>query len=155
MSIPYFNCSQSIKDSWFVSFSTHVPTTNAKSLTPLFRGMAKFGRDRDICSEIEDMSIPYFNCSQSIKDSWFVSFSTHVPTTNAKSLTPLFRGMAKFGRDRDICSEIEDMSIPYSNCSQSIKDSCFVSFSTHVPTTNAKSLTPIFRYLGEGGRFLN
>ena len=37
-------------------------------------------------------TIPYSNCSQSIKDSWLVSSSTHVPTQNAKSLTPLFRG---------------------------------------------------------------
>ena len=41
---------------------------------------------------IEDVTIPYSNCSQSIKHSWVVSFSTHVPTTNGKSLTPLFRG---------------------------------------------------------------
>ena len=110
----------------------------------------KFGRDRDLCNEIEDDTIPHSNCSQSIKDSWFVSFSTLVPTTNAKSLTPVFRGgTAKFGRDRNMCSEIEDFSIPHSNCSQSIKDSWFVSFSTLVPTTNAKSLTPVFR--GGGG----
>ena len=38
------------------------------------------------------VTIPYSNCSQSIKDSWFVPISTLVPTTNAKSLTPLFRG---------------------------------------------------------------
>ena len=34
---------------------------------------------------MEDGTIPYSNCSKSIKDSWFVSFSTHVPTKNAKS----------------------------------------------------------------------
>ena len=38
---------------------------------------------------MEDATIPYSNCSQSIKDSWFVSFSTLVPTKNAKLLTPL------------------------------------------------------------------
>ena len=47
-----------------------------------------------MCSEIKD---PYSNCSQSVRDSWFVSFSTLVPTTNAKSLTPLLGGPAKFG----------------------------------------------------------
>ena len=45
-----------------------------------------------MCSEIEDVTIPYSNCSQSIKDSWFVFFSTLVPTTNVKSLIPLYRG---------------------------------------------------------------
>ena len=74
-----------------------MPTKNVKSLTPLYRGIAKFGRDRDRCSEIEGVTIPYSNCSQSIKNSWVVSFSAHVPTKNAKSLTPLYRGIAKFG----------------------------------------------------------
>ena len=58
----------------------------------IFRGMAKFGRDRDRCSKRADVIIPYSNTSQSIKDSWFVSSSTLVPTKNAKSLTPLLRG---------------------------------------------------------------
>ena len=101
-------------------------------------GTAKFGRDRDKCSEIADVTVPYSNCSQSIKDSWFVSSSTLVPTKNAKSLTPLVRGTAKFGRDRDKCSEIADVTIPYSNTSQSPTHSWFVSSS---PTKNAKSLT--------------
>ena len=119
-----------------------MPTTNAISLTPLYRGTAKFGRDRDRCSEIEDATIPYFNCSQSIKDSWFDSYSTLVPTKNAKSSTPLFTGggTAEFGRDRDRCREIEGVTIPYSNCSQNIKDSWFVSFSTLVSMKNATSL---------------
>ena len=43
-------------------------------------------------SEIEDVTIPYYNCSQSVKDSSFVPFSTLVPTDNAKSLASLFRG---------------------------------------------------------------
>ena len=38
-----------------------------------------------------NVTIPHSNSSQSIKDSWFVSFSIHVPTTNAKLLKPLFR----------------------------------------------------------------
>ena len=50
------------------------------------------GGIRDRFSEMEDVTIPYSNCSQSVKDSWFVPISTLVPTTNAKSLTPLFRG---------------------------------------------------------------
>ena len=66
---------------------------------PYLGGTAKFGRDWDRFSEMEDVTIPYSNCSQSIKDSWFVSFPTLVPTTNAKSLTPLYRGTAKFGQD--------------------------------------------------------
>ena len=127
-------------------------TKNAKSLTPLFRGTAKFGQDGDWCSEIEHGTIPYSNCSQSIKDSWFVCSSILVPTNNAKSLTPLFRGTAKFGQDGDWCSTIADVTIPYSNCSQSIKDSWFVSSSILVPTKNAKSLTPLFRGTAKFGR---
>ena len=92
-------------------------------------------------SEVEDATIPYSHFSQSIKDSWLVCLSAHVPTKNAKSLTPLYRGIAKFGRDRDRCSEIEGVTIPYSNCSQCIKDSWFVCFSTLVATKNAKLLT--------------
>ena len=53
---------------------------------PYLGGTAKFGRDRDRCSEIADVTIPYSNCSKSIKDSWFVSSSILVPTINAKSL---------------------------------------------------------------------
>ena len=45
-----------------------------------------------IGADIWDVTIAYFNCSRSNKDSWFVSFSTPVPTKIAKSLTPLFRG---------------------------------------------------------------
>ena len=51
----------------------------------------KFGRDRDRCTKIADVTIPYSNTSQSTKHSWFVSSSTLVPTKNAKSLTPLYR----------------------------------------------------------------
>ena len=41
-----------------------------------------------------------------MKDSWIVSFSAHVRTKNAKSLTPHYGGTAKFGGDRDtyICT---------------------------------------------------
>ena len=115
---------------------------------------ANFGRDSNRCSEIANVTIPYSNCSQNIKDSWFILFSTLVPTTNVKSLTPLYRGTANFGRDRDRCCKIGDVTIPYSNYSQSIKDSWFIFFSTLVPTTNAKSLTPLFggeRILGKIG----
>ena len=84
-------CSQSMKDSWFVSSLTHVPTKNAKSLTPSFGGTTKFGQDRNRCSEIEYVTI-YSYCSQSMKDSWFVSSSTHVPKKNAKLLTPHLGG---------------------------------------------------------------
>ena len=86
------NSSQSTTHSWFVSSSILVPTKNVKSLTPLFRGTVKFWQDRDRRSKIADVTIPYSNCSQSIKDSWFVYSSTRVPTTNAKSYTPLLAG---------------------------------------------------------------
>ena len=76
-------------DSWAVSFSIHVPTKKAKSLKHLGE-TANFGLYR--CSEIEDIIVPYFNFSQSIKDSWLVTFYVHVPTKNVKSLTPLHRG---------------------------------------------------------------
>ena len=58
------------------------------------------------------VTIPYFNCSQSIKDSWFVSIFTHVPTKKAKSLIPSFGGTVKYGQDRNRCSEIEYATIP-------------------------------------------
>ena len=109
---------------------------------PYWRGIAKFGWDRDGCSKIEDVTIPYSNYSQSIKDSWFASFSTLVPTKNAKWLTPLLR-TAKFGEDMDRCSKIEDVTIPYSNTSQSIKDSWFVYSSTHDSAKNANSHPPL------------
>ena len=38
-------------------------------------------REYVVGSEIEDGNIPYSNCSKSIKDSWFVSISTPVPTS--------------------------------------------------------------------------
>ena len=68
-----------------------------------------------------DVTIPYSNCNQSIKDSWFVSSSTLVPTRNAKSLRLVFREdiIVKFWRDRDWCSKMADVTIPYSNCNQS------------------------------------
>ena len=50
-------------------------------------GIAKFGRDRDRCSVIEEITIPYSNISQSITDSWVIPFSAHVPKKNVKSLT--------------------------------------------------------------------
>ena len=61
---------------------------------------------RDMCSEIDDVTIPYSNCSQSIKDSLFVSISTLVPTTNAKSLTPLFRGDSENIYNMHNCSSL-------------------------------------------------
>ena len=38
----------------------------------------KFWRDRDRCSKVEDGTIPYCNCSASVKDSWFVYVSTQI-----------------------------------------------------------------------------
>ena len=104
------------------------------------RGTEKLGQDGNRCSVIDHISIPHNNISQSIKDSWLVSFSVHMPTKK-KLLTPSVGGTE---RDRHWCSEIEDITIQYSKFSQSIKDSWVVSFSTHVPTKNAKSLTPSF-----------
>ena len=74
-----------------------------KSFTPSFGETAKFGGNRDWCSEIEDFSIPYSNFT-----SLFVSLSAHVPTKNAKSLTP-FGGTEKVSPERAIGAE--DLSI--------------------------------------------
>ena len=41
---------------------------------------------------MQDVTIPYSNCSQSVKDSWFVPISTLLPTEDVKSLASLFRG---------------------------------------------------------------
>ena len=49
----------------------------------------KFWRDRNRCSEIEEITIPFYNFSKSIKDSLFVSSPTLVPVKNAKLFTPL------------------------------------------------------------------
>ena len=38
-------------------------------------------REYVVGSEIEDGNIPYSNCRKSIKDSWFISISTPVPTS--------------------------------------------------------------------------
>ena len=48
----------------------------------------KFWRDRNRCSEIEEITIPFYNFSKSIKDSLFVSSPTLVPVKNAKLFTP-------------------------------------------------------------------
>ena len=58
---------------------------------------AKFNRDRDRFSEIEDGAIPSSNCNQSVMHSWFVPISTLVPTENAQSLASLLSGTANFG----------------------------------------------------------
>ena len=61
----------------------------------------KLGRNR--YRKIEYITIPYSNDSENIKCGWFVSSSTDVPTTNAKSLTPLLEGggeLAKGERNR-------------------------------------------------------
>ena len=68
-----------------------IPYSNISSIYNI-GGTAKFGLDRDRFSKIADVTIPYSNTSQSTTHSWFVSYSTLVPTKNAKSLAPLFRG---------------------------------------------------------------
>ena len=104
------------------------------------RGATEFELDRNGCSEKKSVTIPYSNCSQSRNDSWFVSYYVHVPTTNAKLLTPSARGATKFELDSNGCSEKKYVTIPYSICSESSNDSWFVSYYVHVPTTNAKLL---------------
>ena len=57
-----------------------MPVKNAKLLTPLFReDTSEIGRDRDRCSEIKEITIPFYNFCKSIKYSWFVSSATLVP----------------------------------------------------------------------------
>ena len=56
----------------------------------IFRGKQTFW---DKCSEIEEITIPYYNLCKSIRDSWFVSSPTLVPIKkNVKLFTPLYRG---------------------------------------------------------------
>ena len=125
-------------------------------MTPLLGTVGKkWRRDRHWCSEIHCITIPYSNCSQSIQDIWFVSSFKHVSRKKAKWLTPLLWGGGIIGdaeiearqglvkQDRDRCSEIHYINIPYSNCSKSIKSSCSVSFSTHVSIINANPMTLI------------
>ena len=89
------------------------PTNNEKSLTPILRGIAKFGRGRDRCSEQISLG-----------------------------------GAGKLGRDKDNCSKISD-TILYSNIITCITHNSLVSYSTLVPTKNAKSLTQILRGRGK------
>ena len=114
----------------------------------------KLSRDR--CKKTECITTPYSNDIQSIKHGYLVSsYSTDVPTTNAKPLTPSLEGggwskievkdgLVKLGRDR--CRMIEYIIIPYSNDSVNVKYGCVVSSSTDVPTKNAKSLTPLLEF---------
>ena len=69
----------------------------AKSLTPRLRGIAKFCRDRGRCSKIAGVAIPHSNTSQTATNSLFVTSCTDMPTKNAKSLTPIFRGQPNLG----------------------------------------------------------
>ena len=71
--------------------------------------------DRNRCSKKKYVTIPYSNCSESSNDSWFVSYYAHMPTENAKLLTPSIGGRVK---DRNRCSEKMYVTIPYSNCSK-------------------------------------
>ena len=45
--------------------------------------------DMEKCRKKVYITIPYYNDSLNIKDSWLVSKPTGVPSTNAKSLIPL------------------------------------------------------------------
>ena len=80
----------------------------------------KFGRNRDRCSEVEDGTIPYSNCSKSRIVG--LSLSTHVPTYKNCEIVHTHVGEdATFRRDRDRCSERQDGTIPYSNCSKVLR----------------------------------
>ena len=74
-------------------------------LHPQLRGATKFEFDRNGFSNKKYITIPYFNCSESSNNSWFVSYYSHVPTINAKLLIPSAREETKFGRDRNGCSK--------------------------------------------------
>ena len=92
------------------------------------------GAREPLCSTLNGRSVSIINprrtCAAS---SWFV----------CKIIDTFLWGIAKFGRDRDQCCKIDDVTIPYSNCSYSTRDSWFVSFSILVPTKNAKLLVEI------------
>ena len=51
------------------------------------RGLVQL--DMEKCRKKVYITIPYYNDSLNIKDSWLVSKPTGVPSTNAKSLIPL------------------------------------------------------------------
>ena len=115
-----------------------MPIKKCETVDTLLWGTAKFGRGRDRCNSIEDSTIPYTKCSQSIREIWFVSSPTLVPIKKCETVDTLLWGTAKFGRGRDRCNSIEDSTIPYTKCSQSIRESWFVSSPTLVPIKNAK-----------------
>ena len=94
-----------------------MPTIDAKLLTPSTSGETKFEFDRNGCSKKKYVTIPYSICKESSNDSWFVSYYVHVPTTNAKLLTPSARGAMKFEFDRNGFTNKKYITIPYFNCS--------------------------------------
>ena len=67
-----------------------------KIVDTLSWGTVKFGQDRNGRSEKKYVTI-YSNCSDSVKDSWFVSYYAHMPTRNAKLLTPSVGGQWNLG----------------------------------------------------------
>ena len=90
VTIPFQLLNKSIKDSWFVSFFHPCAYNKCKIVDTVLRGQQNLGK---IGIGAARCTIPYSNRSESIKDSWFIYFSTHDSTTNAKSLTPLFSGL--------------------------------------------------------------
>ena len=88
---------------------------NAILLKLILRWIAQFSRDMDRCSKISDLTILYFAISPCTMHNLFVSSFTLVPTKKCNIVdTSILRGIAKFWRDRDRCSEIAGIVIPYS-----------------------------------------
>ena len=103
-------------------------------LTPSVGGTMKFGQDRNRCSEKKYVTIPNSNCSESSEDSWFVYYYAHVPTKNAKLLTPFwgvgynYKGTAKLviGAAIKLChtaNESKHYLVPNYPCFASISSS--------------------------------
>ena len=130
-------------DSWFVSYYAHVPTTNAKLLTPSARGATKFGRDRNGLQQVKvcyysilhtvgkvviivGLSVITFMCLQQMQNCW------HPQLWEQRNLNEI--GMVATRKSLLL------LQTPY--CRESSNDSWFVSYYIHVPTTNAKLLTP-------------
>ena len=52
-------------------------------------GVHRVFQDKNKCSKISHVTIPFSNISTCTMHDWFVSTSTVVPTKNGKSLTPI------------------------------------------------------------------
>ena len=54
---------------------------------------------RGKCSRKEYITIPFSNCSQSVCNSWFVSYFTRLPSKKAKSLAPIVGVGGRIGQN--------------------------------------------------------